>query len=87
VDGVLADLKATGARNALAERARGLSTPRKWRRMRAAYETFRQQGRLPATYEVVFGHAWAPRSTARGRRPDDTVSLDEFKRQLKKNRA
>jgi malonyl-CoA O-methyltransferase len=28
--------------------------------MRAAYEAFRIAGRLPATYEVVYGHAWAP---------------------------
>jgi malonyl-CoA O-methyltransferase len=28
--------------------------------MRAAYEVHRHEGRLPATYEVVYGHAWAP---------------------------
>jgi malonyl-CoA O-methyltransferase len=87
VDGVLADLKSTGARNALAERARGLGSPRKWRRMRAAYEEFREQGRLPATHEVVFGHAWAPRGDPRGASPDGTVSLEDLKRQLKKHRA
>jgi len=25
--------------------------------MQAAYETFRREGRLPATYEVIFGQA------------------------------
>lgn len=84
VTGVLADLKATGARNALAERTRGLTGPRKMLRMRAAYEKFRDQGRLPATYEVVFGHAWvpaglAPRSGASG----SSFSLQEMQQQLK----
>ena len=26
-----------------------------------AYEKFRDAGRLPATYEVVYGTAWAPK--------------------------
>ena len=25
-----------------------------------AYEGFRRDGRLPASYEVIYGHAWAP---------------------------
>jgi len=33
---------------------------RKFAAMQAAYESFRQEGRLPATFEVVFAHAWVP---------------------------
>ena len=62
---VAADLKATGAHNATAGRARGLTGPRKFAAMQAAYEQFRQDGRLPATYEVVFAHAWVPAQAAR----------------------
>jgi malonyl-CoA O-methyltransferase len=29
-----------------------------WREMRAAYEKLAQDGRLPATFEVIYGHAW-----------------------------
>jgi malonyl-CoA O-methyltransferase len=84
---VAADLKATGARNAVPERRRGLSSPRKYARMQAAYEQFRQDGLLPASYEVVFAHAWAPTSSARRNRPDGAeVSLQELKRQLKSRR-
>jgi malonyl-CoA O-methyltransferase len=86
---VAADLKATGAHNAIAGRARGLTGRGKFAAMQAAYETFRQEGRLPATYEVVFGQAWAPgeatrrgSETTRGSGADSTVSLDEIKRQL-----
>jgi len=34
------------------------------------YESLRQSGRLPATFEVIYGHAWkpAPRLTSEGRR-------------------
>jgi malonyl-CoA O-methyltransferase len=28
--------------------------------MTRAYEALRVDGRLPASYEVVYGHAWAP---------------------------
>jgi malonyl-CoA O-methyltransferase len=30
-----------------------------WRALQAAYEMHRSAGRLPATYEVIYGHAWA----------------------------
>jgi malonyl-CoA O-methyltransferase len=90
---VAADLKATGAHNASAGRAKGLTGRGKFAAMQAVYETFRQAGRLPATYEVVFGQAWAPDETARrggaaaGQSgADSTVSLDEIKRQLHSRR-
>ena len=84
---VAADLKATGARNAAPSRRRGLSSPRKFAAMQAAYEQFRQDGRLPATYEVVFAHAWAPTTSAHRNLTDGAeVSLQEIKRQLKLRR-
>ena len=84
---VAADLKATGAHNSTAGRARGLTSPRKFAAMQAAYEKFRQDGRLPATYEVVFAHAWAPAHAAR-RDPKEpmSVSLEEIKRELRARR-
>ena len=84
---VAADLKATGAHNSTAGRARGLTSPRKFAAMQAAYEQFRQDGRLPATYEVVFAHAWAPAHAGR-REPQEpaSVSLEEIKRELRARR-
>ena len=55
---ILRDLKAIGAVNSLAARSRGLPGRARWRRMTQAYERFRRDGRLPATFEVVYGHAW-----------------------------
>ena len=84
---VAADLKATGAHNSTAGRARGLTSPRKFAAMQAAYEKFRQAGRLPATYEVVFAHAWAPAHAARRDSKEPTsVSLEEIKRELRARR-
>jgi malonyl-CoA O-methyltransferase len=82
---VAADLKATGARNATAGRARGLTGRHGFAAFQTAYEAFREDGRLPATYEVVFGHAWAPMTAAR-RGDGSTVSLEEIKQQLRMRR-
>ncbi|MFL9709180.1 malonyl-ACP O-methyltransferase BioC [Methylobacillus sp. Pita1] len=57
---VMRDLKAIGAHNAAAGRARGLLGRGFLNRLTEAYEQFRHEGKLPATYEVVYGHAWKP---------------------------
>ena len=53
-------LKAIGATNADPQRARGLTGKSHYRRAVEAYEKFRADGKLPATYEVISAHAWAP---------------------------
>lgn len=83
---VAADLKATGAHNATAGRAKGLTSKLKFAAMQAAYEKFRQDGRLPATFEVVFAHAWVPQNARRGPADSSTVSLEELKRELRARR-
>ena len=52
------DLKSIGAHNVAMGRARGLTTPARLRRVESAYELLREEGRLPATYEVIYGAAW-----------------------------
>jgi malonyl-CoA O-methyltransferase len=63
------DLKAIGAVNSLPSRSRGLPGRVRWRRMTQAYERFRRGDLLPATWEVVYGHAWKvpPKRLADGR--------------------
>jgi malonyl-CoA O-methyltransferase len=65
--GLMRDLKALGAHNATRGRRQGLAGKSAWKRMEAAYEKLRQDGRLPATYEVIYGHAWAPNQLPDGR--------------------
>jgi malonyl-CoA O-methyltransferase len=57
---MMRDLKAIGAHNVAAGRSRGLMGRQRWARMLAALEANRRQGRLPASFEVVYGHAWKP---------------------------
>ena len=66
---MMRDLKALGAHNATRGRPRGLMGRGRWQRMLAALEAGRRDGRLPASFEVVYGHAWKPRprATADGR--------------------
>ncbi|MFT3757478.1 methyltransferase domain-containing protein [Thauera sp.] len=69
LDGLLSDLRATGAANAAVGRPRGLSGRTGWVQARAAYEALRRDGRLPASFEIIQGHAWkaAPKTTEDGR--------------------
>lgn len=61
VKSVMQDLKSIGARNATDGRARGLLGKEFLRRLSHQYESFRRDGKLPATYEVVYAHAWQPK--------------------------
>lgn len=64
--GLTDGLRGLGAVNAAAGRARGLTGKGRLRRLRAAYEAFRDaDGRLPATYEVIYGCVRLSRSVER----------------------
>jgi malonyl-CoA O-methyltransferase len=58
VKALLRELKDIGAHNVTAGRNHGLMGKQRWRAMVDAYEKFRRDGRLPATFEIVYGHAW-----------------------------
>jgi malonyl-CoA O-methyltransferase len=60
VEDLMEDLKVLGAHNVTQARPRGLTGRGRISAMTAAYEGFRREGRLPASYEVIYGHAWAP---------------------------
>jgi len=62
---LMRDLKGIGAHNAAAARRRGLFGKSAWVRLEQAYETQRREGRLPATFEVIYGHAWTGDKTQR----------------------
>jgi malonyl-CoA O-methyltransferase len=57
---LMRELKAIGAHNVTAGRPRGLTGRRKLQALASAYEAYRRDGKLPCTYEVVYGHAWVP---------------------------
>lgn len=65
--GVMRDLKAIGAHNAAQGRRRGLEGKGFLAGLTERYERFRKDGKLPATFEVVYGHAWKAQ-------PSDTLA-------------
>jgi malonyl-CoA O-methyltransferase len=60
VKAVMQDLKSIGANNATQGRGRGLTGKSFFKQLAAQYEQFRLDGKLPATFEVIYGHAWTP---------------------------
>ena len=60
VKGVMKDLKSIGAHNATFGRNRGLAGRGFLNNLTQQYEQFRTQGKLPVTFEVIYGHAWRP---------------------------
>lgn len=58
VAALVRDLKASGQTCAAIGRRRGLMGRGVWRRMLESYESHRSSGRLAATFEVLYGHAW-----------------------------
>ncbi|HXR56717.1 MAG TPA: malonyl-ACP O-methyltransferase BioC [Casimicrobiaceae bacterium] len=65
---LLDELKAIGATNRTRGRPAGLMGRARFGRALARLEALRRDGRIPATYEVVYGHAWKgePRTSREG---------------------
>jgi malonyl-CoA O-methyltransferase len=80
---LFAELRGAGYANVRGDRRRTLTGRRRWQRMLAAYAAQARDGRVPATFEVVYGHAWrtAPRTIADGRA---IVRFDNFPERRKK---
>jgi len=75
---LMTDLKVIGAHNVTAGRPRGLTGRRQLQRLISAYESFRNQDNLlPASYEVIYGHAWkgAAQALTTQRLSDGSISV------------
>jgi len=86
VDEVMRDLKAIGANvtsrtvdtepgSGASQVPRGLTGKETLRKVRESYERFRDDDVLPASYEVIYGHAWKPESLSVG----ENTRIVEFK--------
>ena len=60
VRSVMQDLKSIGANNATTGRSSGMMGKATWQRVTENYERLRRDGKLPATFEIIYGHAWKP---------------------------
>jgi malonyl-CoA O-methyltransferase len=75
VMGLMRDLKTIGAHNLTAGRAKGLTGKSRLEKMVSAYEAFRQDDRLPATYEIIYGAAWGAAGRRGARAVDGEVRI------------
>ena len=84
VDEMLRELRALGVQNAMRGRHRGLGGRRLYTELRRRYEERRlPDGRVPATFEIIFGHAWRT-----GQGPGETVGEAVFPiERLRRRRA
>ena len=73
------DLKAIGAHNVTNQRAKGLTGKAHFKQLEQYYEKFRDQGVLPASYEVVYGHAWLPTQTVEDNNSEVSIAFDSIK--------
>ena len=60
VRALMRDLKAIGAHNVTSGRRPGMTARATLAAVERNYAAFLRDGRLPATFEVVYGHAWVP---------------------------
>ena len=81
VIGLLRDLHGIGSRNISARRQRGLMGKGALQHLDQAYRQFAgADGRLPASYEVVYGHAWSGGRTREQDVPGQaSVEFDPFR--------
>lgn len=74
LDNLMADVKALGG-NPLATKSKGLLGKGAWNRIKTEMELRRVNGKLPLTFEIIYGHAFrpVPKKTAAG---ESIVRLD-----------
>lgn len=82
---VMSDLKAIGANTTLKNQKKpaeqGLVTPSKLKRVIQHYENYRSEGVVPASYEVIYGHAWKTKQRAtKISQTEFSVPVDQLKR-------
>ena len=85
---LMRELKGLGEHNVATQRFHGLTGKRRFRVMLQAYEQFRRNDRYPASYEVIYGTAFAPAEGQPMKTPDGdvaTFSVDALRR-FSKNR-
>ena len=71
---LMRELKQLGAHNASPQRSQHLTGKSHFKQLLSNYQQYRQDGLYPASYEAVYGHAWAPISSNQSN--SDTTSVN-----------
>lgn len=77
---LMRDLQRLGTGNANAGRARSLTGKGRLTRALENYEEYRRAGRLPATFDVIYVHAWRPETAPHPRRAIVTIPVSAIGR-------
>jgi malonyl-CoA O-methyltransferase len=76
LEGLLEELRRNGAACAAPDRRHGLTACSVWRTVEKRYLELAVEDRLPATFEVIYGHAWkAPLPKKAGEIPSPAIPL------------
>ncbi len=78
------DLKATGTHNANYDRLRGLMGKHRWQKMLSNYKNFCHDNVYPASFEIIYGHAWQatqPTISYQNELGETLISVDAIQRQ------
>lgn len=80
---LMRELKNIGAHNVNNGRRKTLTGKQRLQKVIKHYESYRQNNKLPATYEVVYGHAWKPEIDKNNSGTNGhTISLEDLKQDL-----
>jgi len=77
---LLADLRASGQTSARADRARGLAGRGFLAALHARLEAQRRDGKLPVSFELVYGHAWRAPARRKPGQTEDGRTIVQFER-------
>jgi malonyl-CoA O-methyltransferase len=86
---LMRELKGIGAHNVATQRFNGLTGKSRLKCMLQAYEQFRRDDRYPASYEIIYGTAFAPRDGQPVKTPEGdvaTFSIDALRSQTRKRK-
>ena len=87
---LMRELKGLGAHNVASQRNHGLTGKTRLKGMLQAYEPFRRDNRYPASYEIIYGTAFAPRDGQPLKTPDGdvaTFSIDALRKRSGKEKS
>jgi malonyl-CoA O-methyltransferase len=77
---LLADLRASGQTSARADRARGLAGRGFRTALHARLAAQLREGKLPISFEVVYGHAWRAPARRKPNQTEDGRAIVQFER-------
>ena len=80
---LMRELKSLGAHNVNTDRHKGLTGKNTFNEMQQQYETYRHNGKLPASFEIIYGSAWKATEKIKSRANEGVsfVPVDSIKKQ------